>query len=234
MGVRMKIDHRESKIKALINKESVTCPIEFENMEHGDIIIYYADIPVYVFERKTIPDLRASINDGRYRNQKLKMMDQYHRGQIYYIIEGDCPLTEEGVTGAIINTMLRDKIGIFRTKDIYDTLRLLYDVVNRFQKDPHKYISSCDDQLRPSLTNRKESIFVNMLCQIPHISVKTANAIQAKYTSFEDLHMLFEHKSRIERIKSLQDIMVLDKGGKNRRISATACESLVNSYYGER
>jgi len=64
MSIRVKIDHRECKLKELINIDRITCPVDYENLEHGDIIVYYADIPIYVFERKTIPDLTASIYDA--------------------------------------------------------------------------------------------------------------------------------------------------------------------------
>lgn len=233
MSIRVKIDHRECKLKELINIDRITCPVDYENLEHGDIIVYYVDIPIYVFERKTIPDLTASIYDGRYRNQKLKMLDVYDRGQIYYILEGDSHFQEDALKGAVINTMLRDKIGVFRTKDIHDTLNLLYDIVDRVQKDPHKYIMPCNKQLQPNSKNRNESTFVNMLCQIPQISVKTAHAIQAKYTCFDDLRALFDNKTYVERINSLGDIMIVASGGKSRKISCVACQNIVNGYYGE-
>jgi ERCC4-type nuclease len=235
MSLKVIIDHREGKIKDLINPNKVSCPITYENLEHGDIIIYHEDIPVFIFERKTLPDLKASINDGRYRNQKLKMLSMYDRGIIYYIIEGDTFRIEESLKGAIINTMLRDKIGIFKTKDINDTIQLIYDIIDRIQKDPQKYIITNTDipQLQQSVGVRKESMFINMLCQIPHISLKTAKAISEKYSCFHDIHVDLDNKTYDEKLKSLKDILIVDTKGKSRKISSTACDNIIKGYYGE-
>lgn len=59
---------RTFRIKELIHTTSFPCPVEFENLEHGDIVVIYEDNPIFVFERKTVADLKASIHDGRYRN----------------------------------------------------------------------------------------------------------------------------------------------------------------------
>lgn len=237
----MTIDHREGKIKELINPDRVPCLIDYENLEHGDIVIYHDEVPVFFFERKTLSDLKASINDGRYRNQKLRMLEKFDKGMIYYIIEGDV-IREEALKGAIINTMLRDKIGVFKTKDINDTIRLLYDIIDRVHKDPRKYISisfgekelpSSPLDLQQAVGNKNESMFINMLCQIPHISLKTAKAIEQKYKCFHDLHIALDSKTYDEKLKSLKDIVIVDPKGKSRKISSTACDNIIKGYYGE-
>jgi len=232
MALRVQIDHREGHLKESIDTGRLACPVEFVNLELGDIIVHYKDMPIFVFERKTIADLKASIYDGRYRNQKLRMLEIHDHSTIYYIIEGDVRLNDKAVTGAIINTLLRDKIGIFRTADVQDTLQLLYDIVHRVNEDPEKYISTAQQPAQPSAPNRKESFFVNMLCQIPQISLKTAKAIHAKYTCFHDLHAIFDGRPNNERIKSLQAIVICDKHGKSRKISLPACVNIIKGYYG--
>lgn len=232
MSLKVIIDHREGKIKELINPDKVPCLICYENLEHGDIVIYHDGVPVFFFERKTLSDLKASINDGRYRNQKLRMLEKFDKGMIYYIIEGD-GIREEALKGAIINTMLRDKIGVFKTKDVNDTIQLLYDILDRVHKDPKKYISTTDSGLQQSVGNRNESMFVNMLCQIPHISLKTAKAIEQKYKCFHDLQVALHNKTYDEKLKSLKDIMIVDPKGKSRKISSTACDNIIKGYYGE-
>ena len=47
--------------------------IIYKNLDLGDIIIEYNDIPLIIIERKTIPDLLASIKDGRYKEQKKRI-----------------------------------------------------------------------------------------------------------------------------------------------------------------
>jgi ERCC4-type nuclease len=57
-------------------------------LDLGDIHIKYNDI-LYIFERKTVKDLISSIHDGRYREQKARMLSIYNTIQLSYIIEED-------------------------------------------------------------------------------------------------------------------------------------------------
>ncbi len=54
----------------------------------GDIIFYYNDEIRYVIERKTICDLYSSIKDGRYKEQKARLFNNYAKNQIIYLLEG--------------------------------------------------------------------------------------------------------------------------------------------------
>ena len=72
-----------------------------------------------------------------------------------------------------------------------------------------------------------------MLCQIPHISLKTAKAVEQKYKCFHDLHTTLYNKTYDEKLKSLKDIMIVDSKGKSRKISSTACDNIIKGYYGE-
>ena len=47
---------------------------------------------VLIFERKTCADLLSSINDGRYREQKSRLLSNFKKSQICYIIENDISL----------------------------------------------------------------------------------------------------------------------------------------------
>ena len=57
-------------------------------LDIGDVHIKYNDI-LYIFERKTVKDLISSIHDGRYREQKARMLSIYNTIQLSYIIEED-------------------------------------------------------------------------------------------------------------------------------------------------
>ena len=54
----------------------------------GDIHIKFNE-DIYIFERKTIKDLISSIHDGRYREQKARMLSTYNQRYLTYIIEDD-------------------------------------------------------------------------------------------------------------------------------------------------
>jgi len=47
--------------------------MEVKNLDIGDIIIYNGSYKL-IIERKTINDLVSSIKDGRYREQKMRLL----------------------------------------------------------------------------------------------------------------------------------------------------------------
>ena len=66
------IDTRESKLRELLEKNEetfITKPLEL-----GDILIEHPNRQILI-ERKTIADFHASITDGRYKNQKLRLLE---------------------------------------------------------------------------------------------------------------------------------------------------------------
>lgn len=240
------IDHREGKLKELCNQHNV--PATFENLTHADIQVVMDSKPVLLFERKTIADLVASITDGRYRNQKISLLNEYGKDQVYYIIEG--PMTysltplkssDKAVQGAIINTLLRDKIGIFFTKNVDETFQLIQNVWHRVQEDPSKYLpdsqletSAC--KLQPQLQHNRvgdmTACYRMQLCQVPDVSVKTADAIMAKFPTMVQLVQTMTGKSKEEKLNLLKDIVTTDSKGKQRKLSSRVVDNIINYIFG--
>ena len=77
----------------------------------GDISFNNDENELLIIERKTLPDLLASIKDGRYREQKLRLINkQKEHIQIYYLIEGDIYRHKQKdlIMSCVFNTMIRD------------------------------------------------------------------------------------------------------------------------------
>jgi ERCC4-type nuclease len=129
MNITLKIDTRETKLIKLFNENYSNIKINIEQLDIGDIHIVnqYTNI---VIERKTITDMLSSIKDGRYKEQKKRMMDNYD--DILYIIENDCVLsTDNKLSSAYINTMIRDKIPIIFSSCINETLNIIIKIYNK-------------------------------------------------------------------------------------------------------
>ena len=246
----LKLDLRENKLKALFEAQSSTLENEektpyniiYEQLLHGDIQILIDGEISFVFERKTIDDLIASIKDGRYKNQKANLIESgFTTTQIYYIIEGNVKWStnpkhsiDKTLFGAVINTCIRDKIGIFTTKNLEETFNLINLIFQRVQSEPKKYISSHEitKQIVTLSSNQKctkEKCFLFQLCQIPEISEKTAEAIALKYKSMKDMITSLSSKSDQERLSEFCEIKTVDSKGKARKISSKAVTSL-NEY----
>ena len=102
-----------------------------ENLLIGDIHIKYKNL-VHIFERKTLQDLQASILDGRYKEQKARLLSNVSQKYITYIIEGDNILASNTyeknksmIQGAYLHTLFRDNIRILYTKNIEETTTLI-------------------------------------------------------------------------------------------------------------
>lgn len=227
------VDHRETKLKDIITAADIAkYNISFENLDMGDIAVYVSGVLICLFERKTYNDLKASIIDGRYRNQKNKLMQTHGAPKIYYLLElglMNHQNMEKMVVGALINTQLRDKIGVFRTCNEVDTWRLICEIVDRIGEDPPKYMirEECGGgPMIPTAGIKKEPTYINMLCQVPSISLKTAKAIASKYPTLMSLAEALRDKDEGDQVKEFKDVVV-----NGRHISSSAIKSLIHAFY---
>ena len=85
--VKLYVDTRENEIlnKLEIEEREVT------QLENGDFLIKVDEEPFIVIERKSTKDLAQSVKDGRYKEQKLRLLSLKRNNpklKIMYIIEG--------------------------------------------------------------------------------------------------------------------------------------------------
>jgi len=169
-NIVIKVDYRENVLySALLSfiSNSSAC-VQTANLEIGDIEIVGktnsadGDSEIrMIFERKTQNDLIASIKDGRYREQKVRMLSQVPAHRCTYIIEGpdlieiNTPnhiwqyphMSKSVYEGAILNTMYRDKMHIIFTKNTQATAQWLVILYNKVIAHPEKFV----DIYMPSL-----------------------------------------------------------------------------------
>lgn len=138
------VREREGPIKFIKNKDTT-----IETLKLGDYAICYKDIEhaiekiLYIFERKTWKDLAASIKDGRYEEQKKRLIELNTIGDIkcFYIIEGPMSYEPEKLISRVpFKTLESAKISIMldlslvQTKNAEHTMEFLenfVDYVNR-------------------------------------------------------------------------------------------------------
>lgn len=241
MSLLIKIDHRENKLKELCQECDY---IKHEQLQHADIQFIYNDIPILLFERKTIDDLLASIKDGRYKNQKINLFQAgYIPQQICFIIEGNIEYSTQhtnnlkSIQSSIINTMLRDQIKVFFTKSLNETSMLILSIFQKVKDKPTDYIidkfsevSSTDDKviITSNKSNSKSNIFRAMLCQIPGISQKIALCINKEYSTINEFYTILSPLNKDERKKKLESIKTVDDKGKSRKISSKVIDSIID------
>ena len=131
------IDNREKDLKAVFKDA------EFKNMDLGDIQINYVkngkEELFLLIERKTMSDLIASVNDGRYREQKKRLLESgIPKERIMYLLEGpsdDIPGHFKTLFGMIINTLFRDQLKVLRFIDIEETIYFIKRIVEKLNKN---------------------------------------------------------------------------------------------------
>ena len=198
------IDNREKDLIELFKNNNVTHVNK--NLDIGDIQFIINNEIIYIIERKTYDDLGASIKDGRYKEQKIRLLAN-NNNNIFYIIEGNknkCKtLAYNSLLGSIINMLFRDNIKIINSTDINETYKIIIQIKDKYNNGKFKKID-CDksDYVSSIKTNKKENMDKNMcsivqLSVIPGVSKKIAEVIINKYISLSNLIEEFKNNDNL-------------------------------------
>jgi ERCC4-type nuclease len=155
--------------------------------------------PVLIIERKTCSDLASSVTDGRYREQKLRLLSAptWCRG---YIIEGIYPtsgikqgkriITRSTADSICLGLEIRDKMCLWQTVDMEHTIDLLVKLMSKLPeyqegnvdiKEGHQecLVKSLGSKRMDNMT--PQTCYLSQLCQIPGVSIAIAKAIICRY-----------------------------------------------------
>jgi len=141
------IDNREGKLIELIKTtSSFNIPYELKSLQLGDIIISFDKYPdkSIIIERKCVPDMLASIKDGRYKEQKIRLQAEKSQSSgnkiICYLIEGSSqdvryPSEKKVFHGSLVSSIFRDEIPLIRSMSLIETLDIIIRIHDRMDKD---------------------------------------------------------------------------------------------------
>ena len=141
------IDNREGKLIELIKSSpTFNIPYELKNLQIGDIIISSPQHPdkSIIIERKCMADMIASIKDGRYKEQKVRLMAEEiqnpNQKRICYLVEGliqelKYPTEKKVFHGSLVSSIFRDNIPLIRSSSLNETLDIIIRIHERMQKD---------------------------------------------------------------------------------------------------
>jgi len=226
------IDNRELKLKKYFEKYN---NFEFKNLDIGDIIIKIKDEIVLIIERKTINDLYCSIKDGRYKEQKKRLLSNYSINKFLYLIENnieECKskFNTDIIYGTIINILIRDNIRILKTSNISETIKYIEILIKRLEtkqeiffenKDLSKDLSLTTDYASTIKLEKKKNMTpelcqITQLAQIPGLSINSSKAILEKYNKIKNLILEYE-KLETESSKELLLVDIEIKSINNKK-----------------
>ena len=216
--MKLLIDNRETKIKEYFQSNDCIDNIEYTNLDIGDFIYRRGEIIEYLIERKTLQDTLQSIKDGRYKEQKMRILDNISKDRLLYIIEDFEQInsfdekSKNMIYGFLLNSMLRDGIHILCTINIdqtIDIIKRIYFKINDESNCIFTKSTSTDNYVSTLKVKKKDNMtpnrcFLVQLCQIPGISTTLAGAIVSKYPSFISLYNEFLKESSCVFLENIE------------------------------
>lgn len=194
--VMLVIDNREVKILKLFGQDTI---YHVEALELGDVQIRTSEHIDVIIERKSLSDMVASLKDGRWKEQKLRLLQQREQygTRLIYIIEGQFDFNEQGIifgvsakalVTMVLNLLFRERITVIQTQTMIDTIDFIKAFARRFQDPSYEWkenttIVTVNEHQDAMIKSKKKDnvtndfVFIMQLCSIPGISTKKARSI---------------------------------------------------------
>ena len=156
----------------------------------GDALIKSGEETVLVIERKTTADFEASFLDGRYREQRTRLLAfcQANKARALYILEGGIDgrvrsLTRPAIQKLIHRLMLRYNVAVWVTRSLEDTAATLTLLAEQVKEDSKVFVGeqlSYTDVMAPTKKANKDdprAFALGALQGCPGVSAKSAAAV---------------------------------------------------------
>jgi ERCC4-type nuclease len=189
------LDYREKDLIELcnskLNEEFKNINLSNENLPIGDVIIKDDnDNELIIIERKSLKDLAASINDGRYTEQSFRLNNcSVHNHNIIYLIEGEWSeynkykhkkrISEQTLLSSIISINYFKGFSLYRTNNTSESASYILHLADKIEREKGKkqpyYIngnsSSVDEPNQSSFninatTNTQSNNKVENYCEV--------------------------------------------------------------------
>ena len=248
--MKIVVDCREESLYKLIQKELEATPNIIccrEQLLLGDIIFKDDnDKEIILFERKSHNDLNASLKDGRYNEQSLRLnAGDMCNHRIVYLLEESVKTNKYSKARTMAPNLLHSCIfsllfykgfSVLQTKSLEHTAAMLTDFARKMNKEKDKSLYSFAEPNNNAISTTEytqtikkvkkenitpENIDVFMLCQIPNVSSLTANVILDKYITIHDLT-----KTLRETPDSLASFTYINKTGKPRKLTCLVIDNI--------
>jgi len=218
------IDNRETSLYDKIENLKINHYLEKKNLLLGDIhILDDKDNLQIIIERKTIKDLLASLNDGRYNEQAFRLNDcDLDNHKICYMLEGKIHYDDKNVVfGCMSSIVFNKKFSLLTTASIDDTACLITKIATKLiiHSDNNSNTNSnkkYEDVVNISKKSKvtPENIDVILLSNIPSVSNNSAKLIVSK---FKSIKRLIEEISKNEN--ALADITYINAKNQTKKLT---------------
>lgn len=209
----LEIDYRETAIIKHFEDKNPSISYKVCNLPIGDFIFKNTndDSILYIIERKTILDLASSITDGRFREQKQRLLDSIGLpDKIIYVLEGNKNLKKYGsisksiIDSSILNLIFKHQYKVIHTLSDLETYDTLISLYSKLSSKGFGKINSTQAKLIKKSDTMSKNIFINMLSIIPGVSTTIANKIALQYNT---LPLLINEYNKLNDISEKEQLL---------------------------
>ena len=244
MDYSLIIDYRESQLKQHFesldfskDKNLKKVNLKIENLDLGDIIIKKNEEIILIIERKTLQDLYSSINDGRYKEQKVRLKSNFKDYQIVYIIEESNTKfitkkfnnVQSIIDGAIINSIFRDNLKVLRTKSVDETITyiktLLKKIINNLEFFVKPKENARNNQPNNNTNNQPNNNTNNQPNNDPNIKIVEIKSKEKEVNYVDNIKIKKKENNNPENCSI---IMLCQIPGVSTKISKTIFNKYIN------
>ena len=250
-SLTISVDMRErdlfEKLEKIYANKETNILLKSENLHLGDIVI---DSPCgnVIIERKTIRDLLASIKDGRYNEQSLRLTSSITcNHNIIYLIEGFQTLNaneKQVFYSSLTSLCLFKGFSVIHTTSVDNSAEYIFYMANKITRSLNNkknfyyqnmnsvtanvdsptnvdYVDSIKTVKKDNIT--KQNIDIIMLMQIPSISSTSAKAVLSEFGSlYELMKYVRDDESDHTRLSNCS----YESNGKQRKIGKNIVENI--------
>lgn len=196
--IELLIDSRETKIIERLENDPKILEYKTKYLDVGDFILSDFNKNSLIIERKTWADLSSSLKDGRYREQRSRLIqfqEQNISSKVFYIIEGiynDSFLKEKN---AILKLQFVYNIPVFYTNSVMHTINILKNWLENNENLNTFFSQKREielDQIEARTKSKKKNYadatlyFGECLASIKGLSPQTALSITTKWTTWKE------------------------------------------------
>jgi Fanconi anemia group M protein len=195
----MWLDTRETELIQRVPATVKALPV-------GDVWVGTTDEDIQegglVIERKSIRDLEASILDGRYREQRGRILAFCHEKKVQpmYILEGSLSsstgrLQKKALLKFIHRLIFHYQIAVMQTQSVAETAELIETLVEQWKEDPASLMRTTElVKVTDGIHVQKKAnaadptqFAISCLAQCPGVSVKMAEALITAFGSMKGI-----------------------------------------------
>jgi ERCC4-type nuclease len=213
---------------------TTTHEIKSERLPLGDIIIHdpTEGRDIVLFERKSLNDLAASIQDGRYKEQSFRLTQttDFHNHNIIYIIEGDIArynakhsrISKSALQSAMVSLLYYKGFSVIRTMNVGETAEFILHFADKVMKER---------ALGPAVPAYSNTLTVPTLPTLPCDDDSSANtAIDATAERYSEVASKKEKRDYITR-ENIGEIMLAQVPGVSPKIATGIMKKYGGSVY---